>query len=135
MASEHHAWPAAMVVVAMPSGPLDKPGYAWRGLGLFQAIPGSPKGRRPATWSLTHIGSGHAIAFLKGDVRTVFPIASEIALAGDWTFEGLDGWRNQFPDASERVSEIIARYPKIVSRAAGGGRNEDIARAVAMRAA
>lgn len=131
MAAEHHAWPAADVLVAYPGGPIAKAGYAWRGLGLFVAVPASPKGRRPAKWSLTHLGSGHAIAFLTGDVRTVFPVASEVAMAGDWTFDGLQGYKNQFPDAAERLSEIIARHPTVIVRSQGGAAHEGAAQAVA----
>lgn len=127
---EGRAWPAASFQVAMPQGPVKRDGYAWRGLGLFLAVAGSPKGRRKPKWSLTHLGSGHAIAFIDGDVREVFPVATEIALAGDWTFDGLEGWRNQFPDAPAKMAEIAARH-KHLTKSSGAHRNEDVARAVA----
>lgn len=60
-------------------------------------------------WSLSHLGSGHRIAILHGDVATAFPIASEIAEAGDWEFDSLHGWKDRFPDAKEKVDEILAR--------------------------
>lgn len=124
------AWPAANFSIAMPQGPVSRSGYAWRGLGLFMISSGSPKGKRKPKWSLTHLGSGHAIAFIDGDVREAFPVASEIALAGDWTFDGLEGWRNQFPDAPQRVAEIVARH-RNVTKSGSGHRNEDVARQVA----
>lgn len=107
-------------------------GYVWRGLGIRKVSAPSPKGRRKAVWSLTHIGSGHRVGTLHGDAATAFPVATEIALAGDWTFDGLTGWKNQFPDVEERLGEIIARHSKVFTHTGSGQGNEDVARAIAM---
>jgi hypothetical protein len=106
-------------------------GYTYRGLGLWIAIDGSPKGRIPPQWSLSHLGSGHNLCYIKGDVATAFPIATEIAEAGDWGFLSLDGWRDRFPDAPKRLDEIIARYPKLCSRGARRGADREVAAQIA----
>lgn len=113
------AWPAATFPIATNLGVRMKAGYARKGLGLHRTAHASLKVRSPARWTLTHLGSGLRFAVLKGSVDKVFPIASEIADAGDWTFDGPLGWKNQFPDAAERLWEIIAKYPERVEKAWG----------------
>jgi hypothetical protein len=125
-------WPAATFQIATPWGVQTKHGYAMQGLGLWLISAGSPKGRRKPKWSLTHLGTGHAVGFITGDVRTAFLIATEIATAGDWTFDGMTGFRNQFPDAAEKVASIMARHPKAFSRGAGENGDEAQAREIAM---
>src|SRR4051812_21195230 len=99
----------------MVTGPRQTRGYTYRGLGLHIVSSGyqSKKGRTrvPPMWRLTHLGSGHGITSLRGELDTVLPPATEIAEAGDWSFDGLDGWKNQFPDARERMDEVLSRYP------------------------
>ena len=96
-------------------------GYTYRGLGIYQTVAPSPKGRRPAKWSLTHLNTGHCIAELAGSVAAVFPIATEIAEAGDWDFLSLEGYKDRFPDAGKVVMKIIARHGKLVSRSKSTG--------------
>ncbi len=114
-------WRPETFDVAYPNGPVPKAGYTYRGLGLFVAIEASPKGRRPPEWSLTHLGSGHNVALLKGTVATVFPVATEIAESGDWEFISLFGYKDRFPEAATRLLEIIAGHPKIVRRMGTSG--------------
>jgi hypothetical protein len=127
-------WPAGDFLIGMPNGPTSVSGYVYLGLGLHQTYAGSPKGRNKPRWALTHLGSGHLVGTLKGDVRTAFPVATEIAELGDWTFEGLTGWKNQFPDIQERVAEVQARHSGVFTKSGGRGASEDVARAIAMSA-
>src|ERR1700721_724283 len=99
-------------------GPEAVTGYTYRGLGLHIAIKASPKGRRPPTWSLTHLGSGLRVAMIKGKVIDTFPIASEIAEWGDWDFDGIDGWRNRDPELPKKLVDVCAKY-KCVTIGAG----------------
>ncbi|WP_068093385.1 hypothetical protein [Novosphingobium rosa] len=115
-------WCAETFEVALPSGPTPKAGYVYRSLGLWQEIRPSPKGRRPAQWSLTHLGTGHKVCSIRGDVATAFPVATEIAEAGNWDFLSLEGWKDRFPDVYEVVGEILSRHAKIAARN-GGPRN------------
>jgi hypothetical protein len=126
-------WPAGKFEIATPYGPQVKSGYVWKGLGLWLLDAGSPKGRRKPRWNLTHIGTGHLVGNLVGDVRTAFPVATDVADAGDWTFDGPGGWQNQFPDVKERMSELLARYPTIFSRGGNSGQDHEQARDIAMR--
>lgn len=114
-------------------GPVVVAGYVYRGLGLYMAARPSPKGRRPAEWNLIHLGSGRYLHRLRGSVATAFPVATEIAEAGDWDFLSLDGWRDRFPDAPDRVREIVAKHPKVVIGDVGGAyRDHEVARQIAM---
>lgn len=106
-------WNAETFEIAHPTMPIPTSGYTYRGLGLHIAISPSPKGRRPARWALTHLGTGHRLAFLDGDVATAFPIATEIAEAGNWDFLSPKGWRDCFPDAKARLEEVCAAHPKV----------------------
>ena len=54
-------WRPANFLVASPGGAEMAHGYTYRGLGLHIVIYGSPKGRRPPTWNLMHLGTGHSV--------------------------------------------------------------------------
>lgn len=120
-------WQPAKFLIAMPGGPQERKGYIYRGLGLH-----GHSTKRSGSWTLTHLGSGHAVCFLAGNVSTAFPVATEIAEAGDWSFDGLSGWLNQFPDARERLAEIRDRHATVFLRIGGGGGDDGIARAITM---
>lgn len=105
-------------------------GYSYRGLGIHMIR--SPKGRRPPTWSLCHLGSGHTVCLIDGRVAVAFAIASEIAECGDWSFDGLKGWINVDPEIPEKCKVIMAKYPKATRRATGGNHSENSARAIAL---
>src|SRR5262249_9658336 len=94
-------------------------------------IKGSPKGRRPPKWSLTHLGSGRAVCRVEGKVSVAFAIASEIADCGDWSFDGLNGYINIDRELPEKTKAIMEKYAKAISRG-GGQSNETAARAIAI---
>lgn len=113
-------------------GPVTVSGYTHKGLGLFMAIRASPKGRRPPTWHLIHLNSGHSVASIKGFVAEAFPVAYEIAECADWDFSSLDGWRNQQPDLPGLVNAIIKRHAKRAEIKAGGGSDAEVAAQILM---
>lgn len=125
------AWQAGSFDIASHFGPRRVAGYTYRALGLYMMWAGSPKGRRPPMWGLYHLGSGHVIVNLEGTVATAFPIATEIAEAGDWDFLSMEGWKDRFPDAPEKTAEIAAKYPKIAKRFGGGHSNREVAMQIA----
>jgi hypothetical protein len=106
-------------------------GYTYRGLGLYLLQRGSPKGRRPPKWCLVHLGSGHTVCYINGHVKDGFPLASEIAECGDWTFDGLTGWRNVDPEIPAKFHAIREAHPKAIELS-NGGSSEEAARAVVM---
>lgn len=126
-------WQAGTFEIAMPYGPARRSGYVYRGLGLHVVNKGSPKGKRPPRWTLTHLGSGHALCWLDGDVATAFTVATEIAEAGDWDFLSLQGWKDRFPDAPDRLREILDRHPKVARRGGHGAHpnGHEVARQIA----
>lgn len=113
-------WKAETFEIALLSGPHAIAGYTYRGLGLHFVSKASPKGRRPVRWALIHLGTGHCMAYLDGDVITAFPVATEIAEAGDWDFLSLQGWKDKFPDGREKLEEVCARHPKIATMTLSG---------------
>jgi hypothetical protein len=125
-------WKPENFLKAYFSGPEPVAGYTYRGLGLHITIRESPKGRRPPTWSLTHLGTGLRIATIKGRVADAFPPAAAIAECGDWEFDGIDGWKNRDPDLPQKLVDTGAQF-KNVTITAGGRMDgvEDIARQVA----
>lgn len=126
-------WPASTFQIASRFGLQNKRGYTYRGLGLFMVMDGSPKGKRKPKWSLTHLGTGHCVAEILGSVVEVMPPATDLACAGDWTFDGLNGYENQFPDIAERMREWLVKYPNTSKGGGGGaGKSEEQAREIAM---
>lgn len=105
-------WQKGVFFVAREHQPIQSTGHVYRGLGLTLIQPASPKGRRRPVWNLIHLGSGHLIIRIKENVGPAFAIATEIAQAGDWTFDGIHGWKNQFPDVYEKIAVIRDKYPK-----------------------
>lgn len=67
-------------------------------------------------WVVSHLATGFQIACIQAPERRALEIADEIARLGDWSFEGPDGWQNQFPDCAEQIARIRRRFPsEIVS--------------------
>lgn len=93
--------------------------YRWLAMRLLWH--GSPKGRRPPTWTIMHVGSGHLL--VNFTLHDPIPLATEIAECGDWDFTGLDGWKNLDPDLEEKYLAVKARYPKVKFLRGGGHRS------------
>lgn len=106
------AWQPARFFRAKPGGdPVEVSGYEWRGLGLRHSGWATP--RTETRWTLTHLGSGAGLVRFTGDVATVFPVAGEIALCGDWTlFDLPEGWRQTDPDLPAKVAAILDAHPE-----------------------
>lgn len=115
-------WRPVRFFRANPGGdPVEVHGYEWRGLALRHSGWATP--RTATRWTLTHLGSGGALARFMGDVATVFPVASEIALCGDFTlFDLPDGWRQTDPDLPAKVGAILAAHPEVRPDTASAGR-------------
>ena len=126
-------WPAGSFLIALSSGPELVKGYTYRGLGLHVVSRGSPKGRRPPTWALTHLGSGHSVMQIKGRANVAFLVATEVAESGDWDFDGLDGWKNRDPELPAKLKEIMSRHAN-TSRSRLGSL-DDVSRKIAAQIA
>lgn len=126
-------WEPDRYMVASALGePQEVAGYSYRGLGLHLVNAPSPKGRRPGVWSLTHLNSGHRIAFVLGNVPTALAAAAKVAKLGEWDFEGVSGWRNRDPELPARLGALIAATPAL--RVAAGN-DRDTGQAVAISTA
>lgn len=100
------AWKQGRFRVSGSGAILTRDGWTYNGLGITQV--GSIFAPR---WHIIHLNSGHAIARIdKGSLASMQALAAEIADAGDWSFDGLTGFQNQFPDAAERVHEIVMKH-------------------------
>ena len=129
MADPASRWTKESFLIAGIAGPVMRRGWTYRGLSLHKLQEGSPKGRRKARRTVSHLNSGHRLISITADEELVFSIATELAEAGDWTFEGLYGWKNQFPDAPDVVATLTTRH-RCVSHG-GGGSYEGIAQQIA----
>lgn len=81
-------------------------GWTYRHLGLVDI--GSEH------WWIIHLNTGHGIAMMVGDPIEVMAVATEIAEATNWDFEGLTGWKNYDPDLPKKMGEIWARNPDVM---------------------
>lgn len=104
----------------------------YNGLGLYCLLPQIEIGAFKSTpvWGLYHLNTGHLIVSIRGEEQTAKNIGAEIAGLGDWTFDGLEGWRNVFPEVKERLTELIARFPGIIERKKDASSNEQLAQEV-----
>jgi hypothetical protein len=99
-------WKPAEYLIHHGSDAVKVAGYEHRDLGMHLIN----RVRGKAEWSLTHLGTGLQLCRIKGDVRTAFPIATEIAEAGDWGFISMVGYKDRFPDAANKLAEILGRH-------------------------
>ena len=99
-------WKPAQFQIAMPSGPTTVSGYEHFELGLH-LITGRGK---KAKWILTHLGTGLRLCEIEGSVAVAFQVATEIAEAGDWGFISMEGYKDRFPDAAQKMAEILNRH-------------------------
>ena len=106
-------WSSTTFLISLPSGPAFVSGYTHRGIGMHHD--GWRRPRKLTEWTVTHLGSGAIVARLRGDVFTVFPIATAIAECSDWTlFDMPDGWRQTDPDLRAKVRAILEAHADIV---------------------
>lgn len=124
-------WLPGKMLIAVAGKPLKRNGLIYGGLGIWQLVPAAPPFFETATSALYHLGTGHTICSLLGEEEDILPPATDIADLLDWTFDGLEGWRNLLPDLPARLAEIERQFPKIVRRT-NGASDENIARAVFM---
>lgn len=97
-------WKAGMFRFAMCPERLEH-GLLYRGLALTHLWSGSPKGRRPPAWTLTHIGSGHILCNF--EAHDPYPDATRMAECGEWDWEGLEGWRNVDPEIKVKALRVL----------------------------
>lgn len=128
-------WKAGTFDIATSAGIITQSGYILKDLGLHleSIIPPSSKGRRKGrkSWALTHLNSGHRVCSLIGDVKDVFPLASEIAELTDWSFTGLDGWKNIAPELKDKFYSLIKKNKAKIKRE-GGSSDKKLAREIAV---
>lgn len=97
-------------------------GATYRGLGLSGGV---------NWWTVTHLGSGHIVTMLNCDKRTAFQLATELAERFDWSFGGLQGWKNLDPDLDKKVALWFAAH-RGVARKATGSSNSEVASRIAV---
>jgi hypothetical protein len=84
---------------------------------------GSPKGRRPPAWNVTHVGTGLRLCIIEAHEAAAYALAGTIAAMADWGFDGPEGWRNRDPDLMEKMKALILLHPQITH--CGGDPGED----------
>jgi hypothetical protein len=78
-------------------------GWTFEGLGLHRMLNKLPDVPMPSIWALYHLNSGHVVVFIMADEDIAFEIGMRIAKLGDWSFDGLDGWKNIEPDLRQKL--------------------------------
>ncbi len=91
-----------------------KPGRSYNGLGMIRITDAIPEFQVPASEVVFHLGTGHCFCALKGSPSEILEVGTQLAELGDWTFDSLAGWKNQFPEVTEKLLGLQGRYPHIV---------------------
>ncbi|TXH47226.1 MAG: hypothetical protein E6Q97_27710 [Desulfurellales bacterium] len=103
------SWVEGLIRVAFTGGePVTYNGMRHeRGLGIVR--------RGEDRWLMVHLATGFGVVALHGvNLLEAMVIATEIAEAGDWTFQSLSGWQNQDPQLGSKVQNIVALYAPCV---------------------
>lgn len=95
-------------------------GHLYGGLGLHRAAYSAVQHRQK--WTLTHAGSGVAVARITGEEPTARTIAEKVAGLADWTsLKHPSGWRERYPDLDAQFRALVAAHPGALTRAIPGG--------------
>ena len=114
------AWRAGTIPVACAGWQQRIAGHIYGGLGLHRG-PYAPVPHRQ-TWTLTHLGSGVAVARIVGEEPTARAIAEKVAGLADWaSLKHPAAWRERFPDLNERFRALLAEHPGSLYRATPTG--------------
>jgi hypothetical protein len=104
-------WVSGQYMEAAPGGPQAVRGLTYRGLGFRMLQPPSSRENRPMPrWGLTHIGTGHNVAYINAIAIHAFSIATAVALSGDWSFSGINGFENSDPELVDRLVALRDLY-------------------------
>lgn len=106
------SWSEGLIRVAFTGGePVTFNGMRHeRGLGIVRRTD-----RGPDEWLMVHLATGFGVVALTGvNLLEAMVIATELAEAGDWTFQSLSGWQNQDPQLGSKVQNIVALYAPCV---------------------
>lgn len=124
-------WNPENYQIAVSGGPVTVNGYVRGGLGLHMIEPASPKGRRKAWYSLTHLNTGYSILHISGPMTYTAQIANEIFdLLETWDFSGAAGWKNLREDLPDEIRKIMTREGKKIKRNENKPNNHDIAKKI-----
>jgi hypothetical protein len=134
-------WKPDRYEIAAPVGGVELvDGLSYRGLGLHLNSATKAKyvrkdGTRRVYWSwaVTHLNTGHMVrGFYDVPIADVFAAATDLAMITDWTFDGLQGWRNTDPEVPDKLQAWHKRH-QLGARQGGMGGNDDIAREIGMK--
>ncbi len=84
---------------------MDVNGNIYKGLGIHMK-----QYRNPTIWCVTHLNSGHRIAYITANSKKALQIATEIAHISEWDFDGLEGWKNRDPDLKDKMRAIEEKH-------------------------
>lgn len=124
-------WREGQFFIAQADGPHERSGFVCESLGLHCT---SESLDSIEEWTVTHLKSGHAIAYITGSPLLAQKIAGKLADCSDWAFDALDGWKNTDPALPIKVVAIVQRHRRH-ARLTTGEREGDpeVARAVAAK--
>lgn len=107
---------------------IDAFGLMYKGLAMHRTR--KPTRTYPGEWLVTHVSTGHAICFIMGAREKIFEIASELAEASDWDFDGLSGWQNRDSELPAKIEALSLKYWGHIQPPHTKTQSDDMARAV-----
>jgi hypothetical protein len=121
-------WKAGKYREARECGLVKVDGYLYRGLGMRRLYERDPlQGHLSSKWSLTHVGSGHSVAFLHLEEDGAVWLGAMVAELGNWNFGALDGFLDIDPDLPERLVALAQKYPALDLGGETGEQDEELA--------
>lgn len=101
-------WEVTDIWMASFQGPSLKPAMEKGGLAVFSQSDG---------WSITHVGTGLRVAFYNGgSIDDALKVADYILERGDCSFDGPDGFKNQYPNLPLVVNDALKKFPSLEQR-------------------
>ncbi len=112
-------WQEATFPCGWKSGVVERAGLVnGSGLGVFLEAPADDVPIAPEwsedwcdeIWCITHLNTGHAIARVEGKQPAALLLADALTGVGDWTFVGVNDWREAQPDLQDKVHAAVRAF-------------------------
>jgi hypothetical protein len=117
-------WEPAIILQAKEKSIEKFPGYICDNVGMYKT---------ENSWFMVHISSGHAIFKFFNDQTRAFYLAEKLMKDTDWTFDGVDGWRNRDPELLNKLQTFYSLHFLDIDTQIQQERNPEMAKEVLER--
>jgi hypothetical protein len=117
-------WEPAIILQAKEKSIEKFPGYICDNVGMYKT---------ENSWFMVHISSGHVIFKFFNDQTRAFYLAEKLMKDTDWTFDGVDGWRNRDPELLNKLQTFYSRHFLDIDTQIQQERNPEMAKEVLER--